>query len=361
MHMPKVDITLKLITKWPRFRALAWYEDCLYASSGYRLYKLNFNTKDGGAKNQCDGYNISRELIGFYRPDLLRNLAARNRLTNRMLRTGFHCVSFLNDGRIVAILAKTIAVLDPGETRFRRTWKVQRGNRPRGTAVTPEGWIFWGEYFRNPGRDPVHVYGSYDRGETWDVVYTFPIGSIKHVHNILYDKWEDCLWMITGDERNEPKILRVSKDWSVIDVVREGTQQDRAATMIITQDDIYYATDTPHEQNHIYRMNKRNGNVQKIASTSGPAMWSCKSNGAMFFSSAAEPGRYYYPAACIWGSKDGNFWNKLIEWQKDALHPRFFQYGNVILPKGETQKKILAATGMAVNEFDQHMVIWKVV
>ena len=78
---------------------------------------------------------------------------------------------------------------------------------------TPDGYVYWGEYFDNPHRDEVHIYASTDHGLTWNVAYTFPQGAIRHVHNIVYDKWEDCLWVLTGDNGPECRILKASCDF----------------------------------------------------------------------------------------------------------------------------------------------------
>jgi len=66
-------------------------------------------------------------------------------------------------------------------------------------CATPDGHVFWGEYFDNPDRKEVHIYGSDDNGATWQAAYTFPAGAVRHVHNIVYDQWADCLWVLTGD------------------------------------------------------------------------------------------------------------------------------------------------------------------
>ena len=40
---------------------------------------------------------------------------------------------------------------------------------------------------------------SIDNGENWEPVYRFKAGSIRHIHGITYDKWDDCFWICTGD------------------------------------------------------------------------------------------------------------------------------------------------------------------
>lgn len=350
-------IKLRELFQYSGFRALAWHANELYASKGYRIYKWN-------SENILESFALSKSVpkptyVGFYNPDILRRLATKNRYSNRLTRSGFHSLSFLGDGRMIGVIAKNIIVLDSGETEFKSTWRMKRGNKPRGLSVTPDDRIFWGEYFRNPCRKPIHIYGSFDRGDSWHIVYTFP-RTINHVHNVYYDHWDNYFWITTGDEGEEPKIMRASHDWSTVDVIHEGNQQVRVADMIITPDHILYATDTPHEQNRIYRMEKKTGNLNAIAKSSGPSMWCTKVNDTLFFSTASEPGRFYYPSACIWGTADGNLLEKVIEWPKDKWHPRFFQFGNVILPKGDNSKNILAATGVAVKKTDAKLFFWKI-
>ena len=70
----------------------------------------------------------------------------------------------------------------------------------------------------------------------WDVAYTFPRGAVRHVHNIVYDEWANCLWLLTGDKGSECRILRASCDFKTVDVVLSGQQQARAAALVPTSD-----------------------------------------------------------------------------------------------------------------------------
>ena len=110
-------------------------------------------------------------------------------------------------------LPGAIVTLATGRDEFRVTHRILRGTRPLHIAVTPEDRLYWGEYFDNPDRDEVHVYASADQGATWDVAYTFAKGEIRHIHNIVSDAWENCLWMLTGDNGEECRILRASCDF----------------------------------------------------------------------------------------------------------------------------------------------------
>ena len=334
------------------FKVLFWHNDFLYISRGYTLFRLD-------AKRLLEKNRIKLEKIATFKADLIRSFASNNRILSRLTRAGFHILEILPNEKIVSVLCKNIAIIMRGEEEFKTTFKIIRGTRPLGMAITPEGKIFWGEYFNNKKREEVYIYGSEDGGYTWEVVYTFPKGAIRHVHNVIYDKFDNCLWILTGDEGKEPKILRASIDWREVDIVIEGDQQVRAATLITRSEGVYYATDTPHEQNYIYFL-ERNGRREKIFPISGPSMWSCEVDSAMFFSTAAEPSKFYYGFACIYGSLNGNEWQRLIKWPKDNLHPIYFQYGNVVLPRGKNSNNLLAATGSAVRNEEGATTIWKI-
>ena len=227
-------------------------------------------------------------------------------------------------------------------------------------AVSPEGVIYWGEYFDNSERAEVHVYASTDGGHAWDVAYTFPQGNIRHVHSITYDPYRDHLWMCTGDYGAECRIMRVSNDWRVVETVLEGSQQSRTVRPIPAPDGLYFATDSELEQNYICRLGD-DGSLEQLHPINGPGMWSCQAGAGFFFSSDVEPSKVNLdPFATVYGSRDGNTWSRLVAWRKDPWHKLLFQYGNIMLPRGINDSDILAATGMAVRSEDDVMHVWRV-
>ena len=181
-------LSLTCVARFPNLRVLAWDGDVLYASRGYELLRC-----------QPEKSPITWETVGIFSPVWWRRITASTRLSFRLVRDGFHTLAVLPSGEIVAAVPGAIATLQPGENQFRVTHPLLRGTRPLNFAVAPDGRVFWGEYFDNPSRDAVHVYGSDDRGASWKVVYSFGKNAIRHIHNIVYDRWEDCFWVLTGD------------------------------------------------------------------------------------------------------------------------------------------------------------------
>ena len=249
-------------------------------------------------------------------------------------------------------------MLAPHERRLRAAFRIPRGTRPLALAA-PTGWAYFGEYFDNPGRAAVHVYGSPD-GVSWRPVFTFPPGAIRHVHSVTYDRYAGCLWVLTGDDGDECRIVRASLDWSSVDAVLAGGQQARAVTVLPREDGLYFATDTPFEQNYVCRLD-RGGRVTRLAPIAASSFWSGRAGRALFVSTAVEPSPVNTGRdAVLYGSADGTDWTALVRWTRDGWPSRFFQYANIILPAGDNDSDVLAASGLAVRGEDHVTHLWRV-
>lgn len=347
----EAESNLVRIATFPRLRVLAWRDDVLYACRGYTLLR---------AKIQPGASSIEWEQVGQHRSAWWRTLSSSCRLTSRLFRDGFHALAALSSGHLIGAVPGAIVTLAPGENEFRVAHRVLRGTRPLHIAVTPSDYAFWGEYFDNSQRDEVYVYASTDRGSHWDVAYTFAKGAIRHVHNIVYDEWENCFWMLTGDTGSECRIIRASCDFKNVDVVLSGGQQVRTAALVPTADALYFSTDTPLENNHVYRLDRR-GNLVEVAGLSSSSIDGCRVGKSIFFSTMVEPSEVNSGReVCLYGSPDGAHWKKLQQWNKDRWPMRLFQYGNAFLPDGYNTTRLLAITTTAVEHVDLETSIWRV-
>lgn len=343
------DLTVAGVAAFPRLRALAWRDDVLYAARGYNLLRAAMIARP-----------IEWQQAARYHPAWWRNLSASSRLTFRLFRDGFHALAVLSSGHLVAAVPGAIITIAPGETEFRLSHQVLRGTRPLHIAVTPDDHIFWGEYFDNRQRDEVHIYASTDRGTTWNVAYTFPKGAIRHVHNMVYDEWENCLWVLTGDTGPECRILRASCDFRNVDVVLSGNQQARAVALVPTGTGLYFSSDTPLEPNHVYRLDRR-GNLTQVADLSSSSICGCRVGKAIFFSTMVEPSAVNLDRkVCVYGSADGEQWRRLLIWNKDRWPMGLFQYGNAFLSDGRNTTGLLAVTTVAVNPGDLETSLWRI-
>jgi hypothetical protein len=209
-------------------------------------------------------------------------LIGHQSLSSRLFRDGFHSLAVLPSGGIVAAVARSIVTLRAGDNKFCATHTIARGTRPLHITAVPAGAVFWGEYFDNAARDEVHIYASSDAGATWAVAYTVPWGAIRHVHNVIHDPWEDCLWVLTGDCGDECRILRASCDFSRVETVLQGNQQAGAVALVPLADGLYFSSDTPLETNYVYRLDRQR-KLSQIATISSSSIYGCRVGDQIFF------------------------------------------------------------------------------
>jgi hypothetical protein len=344
-----LNLKLELVAEFPNLRVLAWDGEVLYASRRYELLA-----------GRAASTEMEWRTVGRYRPEWWRNLSCRNRLSYRLVRDGFHALAILPQGNIVAAVPGAVETLRAGESEFQISHRLERGTRPLHITATPDGRVFWGEYFDNPQRDEVYIYASLDQGLTWQVAHTFGRGSIRHVHNILFDRWENCLWIFTGDYGAECRILRATLDFKTVEEVAGGSQQTRAVAAVVNEDGLYFASDTPLEQNFVYYLSRR-GRVAQLRGLPSSSIYACRNRKGMFFSTMVEPSEVNPSrSVSVFGSGDGTEWEQLARWKKDRWAMKFFQYGNAFLPDGENSTDLLAVSTIAVEGADLETSIWKV-
>jgi hypothetical protein len=333
---------------FPGMRALAWSGDVLYAARGYQLFR---------ARIQNPSSNLTWQPVGKFRPPLRRRFSVTNRLTARLFRDGFHALAIHSSGSLIAAVPGAIITLRPGETEFRVTHAITRGTRPLHITAVP-GAIYWGEYFDNPAREEVHIYASTDAGATWSVAHTFSKRSIRHVHNIVHDSWENCLWVLTGDYGDECRILRASCDFKLVEKVLQGNQQARAVALVPTEDGLYFSSDTPLESNFIYHLD-RQGKLSQLAPISSSSIYGCRVGDQVFFSTMVEPSALNRDQNVrVYGGSMSKGWQPLLSWRKDRWPMGLFQYGNAFLPDGNNTTNFLAVTTIAVEADDMTMSLY---
>jgi hypothetical protein len=343
-------LNLAKLAVFTKLRVLAWDRDVLYASRGYELLRTRIKPSAP----------IYWEHVAFARPPFWRRMTSSWGLAARLFRDGFHALAVLDSGELIAAIPKAIVTLSLGDERFRVTHRISRGTRPLHFAVTPNHHIFWGAYFDNPRRDEVHIYVSQDRGIHWEVAYTFAERTIRHVHNIVYDEWEHCLWVMTGDSGLECRIIRASCDFRNVEVVLSGNQQARAAAAVTMQDGLYFSSDTPIEQNHVYHLDRR-GNLTRISELSSSSIYGCRVGDLVFFSTMVEPSAANRAREVrVYGSADRSQLRALQSWRKDPWPMKFFQYGNVVFPDGTNHSGLLALTTVAVTGADGATSLWQI-
>ncbi len=261
-------------------------------------------------------------------------------LYRRLFRRGVHDVFMLDSGHPLVVANGKFFKLsfDDG---LREVHELRRGKRPlRQGIASGQSGVYYGEYWTNSEREEVRVWGSFDDGETWETIHTFREGSIRHVHVLVYDPYEDLIWIGTGDRNKECQIAYSEDKCSSFHAIGSGGQNWRTAGLAFTEDAVFWGTDNPKGDNYIFRWDRGTEKLNKIGPVIGPIYY-CKRVGDYFvFSSAVERGGGDQDGyARIYGvSPDGGL-EELYRLKKDFFHPVLFGYGWFEFPHGHFEEE----------------------
>lgn len=325
----------------------------LYASRGHKVFKSRAGGDSFKPFGTCPGPRSERWMSRF-------------RVLERLGRLGVHAFRLLPSGGAVAVVGRRIAWCPPGGSRFQEVLRIERGSRPFNICVTSSGKVYFGEYFSNPDRESVHVFASED-GKDWSIAYTFPEGSIRHVHNIVDDPYRKGLWVLTGDADHESGLWYTEDDFQTLDRIIGGTQRARSVGLIPLENKLIVPTDTPHEQNYVQHCDPENGCLTRVASLPNSAFSAVRQNGLLFIATAAEPSPCNDSrSAAVFVSKDATQWQRLAEFECDwgvIRHKHYFVDGVIRHPQvrlvpGRNETGSLFAFGIGVRGVDGKLLRW---
>lgn len=228
--------------------------------------------------------------------------------------------------------------------------------------------IFYGEYFGNSNKESVSIYER-NFGK-WKRKFTFPPGSVLHIHQIKYDKFRKCLWILTGDSDKESAIWKSDLLFKKVDLIWGGSQKFRSCFLMPLKEGIAYATDTPLEENAVYFSGENDGIWKKpikIFEMNGPCIYGREVDDENYvMATSVEPDaslptlRYRLTKKLGRGVKDdythiifGNpkkGFQDLCKFKKDCLRPWLFQFGNVMFP--DIGENLIFATGQSLKKID---------
>jgi hypothetical protein len=219
----------------------------------------------------------------------LNNFSLFRKFTNKP-----ECLEFTisSNGSICALSAGYMLHSSPQRIRFRRTMELRhygfgvgRGILSNGLLSASGNQIYWGEYFRNPERGEVHVYRSADGGESWEQVYSYQAGDIRHVHGIQEDPFTGKLWISAGDSDSESKIAWTEDNFKSLTQIGTGSQAWRTTQLVFTEDAVYWGADTGSvEHGGIYRWDRSTRKTSQVCSSPGGILFGTRLlNGTLVF------------------------------------------------------------------------------
>lgn len=317
----------------------------LYASRGYDV----FCSTDGGLTWRLD---VSIQKGSF------KAFLAGHRRPARLLRYDVAAFAVLSNGTRVAVARDGIYRAATGKVRMDRVFRITRGSRPLNITIDGENRILFGEYGDLPRGSEICIYASEDDGKTFHVAYTFGADDIRHVHNVVWDRWDGGYWVMVGDFDRQPGIGKLSADFRTLEWVRRGSQMFRAVGGIVEADYLYYGTDSELAQNYIIRLDKRSGAITRLRPVEGSSLYATRFGDLRLIATCVEHSRVNHSRqSVLYASTSGDIWQPVQAFQKDSMNPKFFQFGTVVLPSSSYPKPVGMFSGQALTRCDNRLAL----
>lgn len=302
----------------------------------------------------------------------LRGLLAGFRLTERLLRLEPRVACALPDGNYLLSCGGVIYRVDVAEKALRKELQLRAGmNNPltftRYRAGTPEEEILFGEYFSNNQKEPVSIYRR--KAGSWRKVYSFPAGQVYHIHGIVADDKNSWIYILTGDQDAESAIWRTTDDFQTVEPLAQGSQQYRSCVAFPAEGGLIYATDTPREENRLYRLYQEAGQwkTTPLCVIPGPCIYGTQRRNGWYFATSVEgddtlsPMRYRFSNKLGAGVQDryshviycdhSGQTKEVGKLKKDILPMLLFQFGNCTFPDTPADAPLLC-TPLSVKGYD---------
>lgn len=301
----------------------------------------------------------------------------RFRYLYRLFRLGVRASWALDEDNVLLFVGNNIYELNLKFGILSNGYCCREGVRPliftqvEGISTIDSG-VYFGAYLSNMDKKPVSVYKRNGQ-DKWDVVYTFPQGTINHIHTIVNDPYRDCLWIFTGDFDEASAIWKVTDNFKKVERVCYNDQKYRGCVVFAVAEGLLYATDAPFVEDFIYLMDSNDYSVKTIAPIDGSCIYGCQWKDKYIFSSTVEgDGRdtpwmeFYFGRKRGAGIKDeyvhmyyGNIkegFKEIYKEEKDIMPYYTFQFGVFKFPYGINNTDTLYFQPIATNKNDLRLM-----
>lgn len=306
-------------------------------------------------------------------------LVARVKCINRFFRLGVRCAIPLSSSSFVYYCQNRIYEMDIETGKVSDAVMITKGVRPlkftevKGIKSFVDG-VYFGGYLSNPNKNSVSIYRR-KAATQWEVVYTFIEGTINHIHALVPDKENDCLWILTGDFEDAAGIWKATNNFVSVEKVLMGNQLYRGCVAFPMRKGILYATDSQLEQNSIRLLMYENGTYKSkhLCDINGSCIYGTSIGDTYFFATSVEgigiykncwqflidrtkgPGIQNYKMCIYSGNIDDGF--RVIYSQKKDWLPLSFQFGSFQFPSGVNRSNKLVFRQVATSRSDLSTII----
>lgn len=206
--------------------------------------------------------------------------------------------------------------------------------------------IVCGEYHGNLEKREMRVLARTQSGK-WETIYSFPKGTISHIHGFCPDPERNRVLILTGDSDSESGIYAATDNFALVTPLLQGSQQTRSCVAFSHSGGILYATDSPLSANNLYVLHSGVAPTA-IANMPGPIIYATKAHdGAYWFATSVEPDSRLTRLRYLLSYKLGNGvsdrfvhiftgtpedgFKEVLKFKKDIFPMALFQFGNAQL------------------------------
>ncbi|MDC0311401.1 hypothetical protein OAL19_00805 [bacterium] len=272
-------------------------------------------------------------------------LKLQTKLGRRLFRREIRQVIEISDHFFLLLVGKSIFLMDA------KSQSINLAGSLPGSASLRMAWdgenLIYGEYFGNKERTAVPIWISDNLGNSWRKIFCFH--DIRHVHGVIFDPFQNCFWITTGDYGQEAAIWKMESDLTQPKEIIRGDQNCRAIDLLVFEDSLIYGTDTPLTQNKIFKIDKSGNNRVELQNVGGSVFYLERKGLQVFCTTAVEPSDFNDNAYTeLWTCNLSNTskWQKLCKFKKDFWHVQIFQFGQIKIPAGEGSR-----TGIWITPF----------
>ncbi|MFC1535884.1 hypothetical protein ACFL4H_00790 [Candidatus Neomarinimicrobiota bacterium] len=300
-------------------------------------YKAHWIFNNGNAilSKNTTIYKYNFEANSFAKIKKLRYNSATLQFINRgiierLLREGIHHVLFIKGSYIVFFNSKIITI---SSLKLKSIYNIRTCKKPLNVCYNPlNNAIYWGDYIATNKALPINIYCSKDNGKNWDIVYTFSLGTIRHIHNIIFDPFNNNYLILTGDKDKESGIWK-TKDFTKVEPVLIGKQSYRAISLIPQKTGLIIPTDTELRKNLIQSYSYSSKKIQTLLELTSSAADARRVNNISFVSTMYEPSKINrIKKVKLYCSRDNKNWFTFLSLNKDILPSKYFQYPLISIP-----------------------------
>lgn len=285
---------------------------------------------------------------------LIDRFLSNSKLYRRLTRSHINHILPVQKGYLLVFVSGKIYYIDKNQGTVIHQTDIQ-GSQPL-HITSLDGTVYYGQYIRRSEKPPIKLLKSNPPYKKWETVRVFD--DIRHIHGVFKDPFTQTLWITTGDDDSESKIMQLSGKSYQTEFVLEGSQMNRTVTLLFDEDYIYYGTDSPRQKNYICRFKRYNTDIEKLQETGGSVFYGTKVKDQLFFSTAWEPSKVNKSNNIdLWSSTNGMDWDKLLSLKKDWFHNKLFRYGMIFFPSGPSDGKHVWFSTMAT--IDDQKIYYK--